>query len=147
MKLLEIIRTDRPLERENQVYLDFYPLYHQGPIASSDDVGPYSVEYGVTWDNSGLDTCRAIWAIVYRVFHQSMKHGFDMTEVGTGFRQWLDRGPCWNVEKTLEALRNPETTPELLACLVDSHNPDHEGKLDTFLNNKKVGCRPEGYEP
>lgn len=45
MKLLQIIRTDRPLGEENQVDLDFYPRLHRGPIESPSEycVGAFGV--------------------------------------------------------------------------------------------------------
>ncbi len=148
MRLLELIKTDRPLERENQVYLDFYPTYHQGPadLPSGQRNPLFTGEYGVTWDNFGEDSCKAIWAIVFRVYHQAIKQGFDITAPGTAFRQWLDRGPCWKVDITLEAIKSPTTYPEDLAALVSSHDPDHFGKVKKFTNNQWVGCRPEGWE-
>lgn len=148
MKLLEIIKTDRPLERENQVYLDFYPMYHQGPgdLPSGVRNPFFRGEFGVTWDNFGEDSCRAIWAIVYRAYYQAMKQGFDITTLGTAFRQWLDRGPCWNVAITLKAIKNTSIDLAELAALVDSHNTEHKGNVGSFTD-KNYGCRPEGHEP
>lgn len=145
MKLLEIIKTDRPLERENQVSLDFFPRYHQGPPHSFAE--KFTGEYGVTWDNWNGDTILAVWALMSRILKQARKQGIDFVSKHTMFRQWLDRGPCWKVEETLQALMAPKYDPVNLAALVNCHNPDHRGDVKRFTGGKDViGNRPEGWE-
>ncbi|CZS95406.1 hypothetical protein WAI453_011355 [Rhynchosporium graminicola] len=149
-RLLDIIKTDRPLGRENQIYLDFFPTWHQGPKCVDDDTDMHNTHfagtYGVTWDNTDMDHCRAIWGIVIRALPIALAQNIDLTSKGTAFRQWLDKGLLWRVEETLEAMLDPGTDPRKLVALADSRNPDHEGQWQRFSNDAVIGCRPEGYE-
>ncbi|KAG4442443.1 hypothetical protein IFR05_002045 [Cadophora sp. M221] len=149
-RLLDIIKTDRPLGRENQISLDFFPMWHQGPLPV-DDKNDRSIffagTYGVTWDNSDMDHCLAIWAIVMRALPLARAQNIDLVSKGTAFRQWLDKGLLWKVEKTLEAMLDPKPDVRIIAALADARNPDHGGNWRKFTSNDRIGCRPEGYEP
>jgi hypothetical protein len=108
MKLLEIIKTDKPFERETQVYLDFFPRFHAGPVDPLRCTG----SYGVTWDNwNGGDTRLAVWALVQRIILQAHKQGIEIEQEGTMFRKWLDKSPCWRVKETLEWFSKPLPPP------------------------------------
>jgi hypothetical protein len=103
LRLLEIICTDRPLGKEYQVSLDFFPNYHAGPIiepGSEFTVG----SYGVTWDNWNGDTGLATWAIAYRVITRAKMQGIDMVSPHTSFRKFLEMSPCYDVDNTLAAM-------------------------------------------
>ncbi len=143
MKLLEIIKTDRPLERENQIYLDFYPLYHQGPIEIP-GANSFVGNFGVTWDNWNGNTIIAVWALISRIIPQARKQGVDFESKHTMFRQWLEKSPCWKVEDTLNAIMDPKYDPATLAALVDCSNPDHRGSVGKFKG--PIGNRPHGWE-
>lgn len=139
VKLLDLIKEDRPKEKENQVYLDFYPNYHLGP-----DCRPaegWTGSYGATWDNWGSDTRLGIWALVAKILPRAFAQGIDMTLPGTAFRRWLDMSPCWRVEETLKALMDPTLTPQELVVQVDW--PHYKGDLEYFMS--KIALRPEGF--
>lgn len=139
--LLDIIKLDRPADKEDQVYLDFFPNYHVGP-----KVFPgYTYQtgsYGVTWDNWNGDTRLAIWALVRRIIPKALSQGIDMTKPGTAFRGWLDRSPCWRIEETLKDLMDPNIDPIKLAVSVDF--PNYKGNVDRFTS--KLPNRPEGWK-
>jgi len=106
-ELLNIIRTDRPLGKEYQVQLDWYPNYHDGP-----EFRPGRLDctgrYGVTWDDSKPNVRNvrvAIWCLVYSLVAQANRHGIDLVGPHTAFRKWLDDSPCLMVEDTLQAIK------------------------------------------
>lgn len=149
-RLLDIIKTDRPLGRENQVSLDFFPMWHQGPTSEDErgECNPHRVgTYGVTWDSCDMDTCLAIWAIVFRALPIARAQNVDLVGKGTAFRQWLDKGLLHRVEETLEALQTPNCDQRKIAALCDARNPDHHGSWRRWSTNTSIGCRPEGYQP
>ncbi|EKD18197.1 hypothetical protein MBM_03969 [Drepanopeziza brunnea f. sp. 'multigermtubi' MB_m1] len=146
LRLLEIIQIDRPPGRENQVSLDFYPMYHQGPVLPADNV-LHQGEFGVTWDNWDHDTIKAVWALCTRILPQARKQNVDFESSHTAFRQYMDRGPCWKVEQIYGALFDTSMSTEQFAALIDCHNMDHGGDVTRFTDNVLVGDRPEGYEP
>lgn len=146
MWLLEIIRTDRMLGKEDQVSLDFFPNYHVGPKES---LGEYCVgTYGASWDNWNGDSDIAIWAMVTRIIPQARKQGIDFESPHTAFRQWLDKSPCWRVDEMLEAISlfttDPEYDPAKFAALVDCRNPDHYGNVTQYTG--KIAHRPQGWK-
>ncbi|TVY88963.1 hypothetical protein LAWI1_G006282, partial [Lachnellula willkommii] len=146
MRLLEIIRSDRMLGKEDQVSLDFFPNYHVGPKES---LGEYCVgTYGASWDNWNGDTDIAIWAMVTRIIPQARKQGIDFESPHTAFRQWLDKSPCWRVDEMLEAISqfttDPEYDPAKFAALVDCRNPDHYGNVTKYTG--KITHRPQGWK-
>jgi hypothetical protein len=145
MRLLEIIRADRMLGKEDQVNLDFFPNYHVGP---SEELGKYCVgTYGACWDNWGGDTNPAIWAMVCRIIPQAKKQGIDFEGEHTAFRQWLEKSSCWRVKDVLEALprlSDPEYDVAEFAALVDCRNPDHFGDVVKFTS--KIKHRPQGWK-
>ncbi|PBP21032.1 hypothetical protein BUE80_DR008205 [Diplocarpon rosae] len=143
LRLLEIIETDRPLK--NQVSLDFYPMYHQGPELRNGDASRVG-DYGVTWDNWDHDTIKAVWALCYRILPQARKQDVDFESPHTGFRQYMDRGPCRKVPEIIDAIFDETMTPESFAALVDCHNREHMGKVKLFTDNTFIACRPEGYD-
>jgi hypothetical protein len=111
MKLLDIIKTDRPLERENQVSLDFYPNFHLGPVEEPGN--PYSVgAYGVTWDNWNFDTTRAVWCLVIQIIPKARSQGIDFESKHSMFRQWMEHGPCHEIEETIAAFMTPPAHDE-----------------------------------
>lgn len=137
-RLLDIIREDRPLGKEDQVYLDFFPNYHLGPKSMEHGTG----SYGVIWDNWGGDTRLAIWAIVSRILPRAFAQDIDLTKPGTSFYKWLEMSPCWNVGETLEAMKDPNIRPDKLATML--HWPHYRGNVDYFKS--KIPRRPEGWE-
>ncbi|KAH7391435.1 hypothetical protein BKA64DRAFT_103592 [Cadophora sp. MPI-SDFR-AT-0126] len=149
IRLLEIIKTDRPLGRENQISLDFYPMWHQGPefYTNGTEWNPfYAGTYGATWDNTDMNTCLAVWSIVMRALPMARAQNVDIVSKGTAFRQWLDNGLLWKVEETLQAMLSPKPDLKLICALVDSRNPDHHGSVRRWASDS-IGCRPEGWEP
>jgi hypothetical protein len=148
MKLLEIIRTDRPKGRDNQISLDFYPNFHIGPIpvlGNKHTIGGY----GPIWDNWDGDTRLAIWQLVSVIIPQAQKQQQDFHSKHTMFRQWLEKSPCWYVTETLETLiqragdeRSDEQIDEDFVVMCDI--PNTEGDKVKFKS--KILYRPEGYE-
>ena len=117
MKLLDIIKIDKPLERENQVALDFFPNFHLGPVEEPGD--PYSVgSYGVTWDNWNYDTTIAVWCLAIQIITKARSQGVDFESKHTMFRQWLEKGPCHKVGETIKTFMSPNSSLELIAAMV-----------------------------
>jgi hypothetical protein len=143
LRLLEIVKTDRILEREHSIRLDFRPNYHAGPVFYPGN--KYCTgEFGITWDNWNANSILAVWCLIRRIIPQARSQGIDFESKHTAFRQWLDKGPCWKVEETLEAINDPQYDPIALAALVDCSNPDHNGKVSRFAGD--IGNRPEGWQ-
>jgi hypothetical protein len=139
--LLDIVKLDRPIEREEQVYLDFFPNYHVG-LKPFPGCTYFTGSYGVTWDNWNGDTRLAIWALVRRILPKALAQGINMSKPGTAFRGWLDRSPCWRVEETLQDLMDPKIDPIKFAVSIDY--PHYHGNVSRFTG--KVANRPEGWE-
>ena len=137
MKLLDIIRIDKPLERENQVALDFFPNFHLGPVEEPGN--PYSVgSYGVTWDNWNYDTTIAVWCLAIQIFTKARSQGIDFESKHTMFRQWLEKGPCHKVGETIKTFMSPNSSLELVAAMVSYRRT--QGKI-----NRLIQCnRPDG---
>lgn len=101
--------------------LDFYPRYHVGPKA---EAGEYSNgSFGVTWENSKLDTRLAIWCYVQKAMIIAKKIGIAedcIVSPQSALYQWLEK-ICWNVGPTLQALLHDTYAddPEQLAALFD----------------------------
>lgn len=116
-RLLKLLTTDRLKGREDRVNFDFRPQYHTGPglhprdrfsFENWDEINKYETKhgtgsYGVTWDNSGLDTNVGTWAIVLPGREKARKLGIDLTRPGSVFRQWLDESP-WYVNYLFSSL-------------------------------------------
>jgi hypothetical protein len=137
MKLLDVIKTDRPLERENQVSLDFYPNFHLGP---SDDPGnPYCVgSYGVTWENWNFDTTRAVWCLMIQIIPKARSQGIDFESKHTVFRQWMEKGPCHKIEETISTFMNPPKPTDDKEK--DKKNRiDHLKKVAAMVNYRRTG--------
>ncbi len=118
VKILDILRMDRPRGRENQISLDYFPNFHQGPADTSGS--PYAIgPYGATWDNWNAYTCIAIWALICRIIGRARWQGIDFESRHTAFRRWLDKSPCYMVEETLEAMFNVDTPVRKVAMMVD----------------------------
>ena len=141
LRLLSIIKMDKPLERENQISLDFFPNYHVGPMHRPGENNNVA-SYGVTWDNFGARTDLAVWKLVMDILPTAERQGVDMTSAHTAFRQWLDKSPCWMVSETLEKIRNPATTDKEL--VVTANFFELEG--DTGKLSLKQANRPEGWD-
>jgi hypothetical protein len=141
MRLLDIIKTDKPLEKENQVYLDFFPNYHVGPKYYP-GYAYHTGSYGVMWDNWNADTRLAIWALVSRILPKALDQGIDLTGPNTAFRKWLEKSPCWRIDETLKDLMDPTIRPVKLAVSVDF--PHYHGREDYFTS--KIPNRPESWE-
>jgi hypothetical protein len=140
IKLLEIIKEDKPLEKENQVYLDFFPNYHQGPTCTGHE--GWTGSYGVTWDNWGADTRLAIWAMVARILPRALVQGINLVAPGTAFLKWLEMSPCWRVEETLKAIMAKDLDPEKRVALIDW--PHYFGSIERMT--AKYARRPEGWK-
>ena len=141
MKLLDIIQTDKPKGKENQILLDFWPNYHVGPVHEPGN--PRTVgSYGVTWDNWNADTRLALWCLISRIIPQARKQDVDFESPQSMFRQWLEKSPCMMVDETLAAMMSNTTPPERIAAMCDYAN--YSGsvtKLKSVIPN-----RPEGWE-
>ena len=103
LELLEIIKTDRPIEKERQVNLEFFPNFHIGPVKIPGTTY-FTGEYGVTWDNFNGRTDLAIWGLVLKIMRKSREYGIDLLGKGTALRQWLEMSPCWRVGNTLDVI-------------------------------------------
>jgi hypothetical protein len=118
IKLLNIIKTDKLLDRENHISLDFSPNYHLGPVEEPGN--PYSLgSYGVTWDNWNHDTTISVWALVARIVPQARSQGVDFESEHTAFRQWLERSPCHKVGETLATMIDPSRSLVEIAAMVN----------------------------
>jgi hypothetical protein len=143
MRLLEILKTDRPLEKEHQVHLDFYPNHHNGPPFQPGN--PFAIGgFGPTWDNWDGNSILAVWKLVFDILLQAAAQGIDLVSPHTAFRKWLDDGPCWRVEATLAAILEPSVPVAQLCALLDASNPTHHGNVKKFTG--KIGNRHEGWE-
>lgn len=144
LALLEIIKTDRPRGRENQIALDWFPNYHQGPSVKDMKVGiPYS--YGISWDDTGLvvsDSRIAIWQLVTNIIHQARMQEVDFEGSHTAFRRWLDRSPCCEVERSLSIILNPNSSLNDVVAWVAY--PEFRGCPERIQGPKKLGNKPEG---
>lgn len=148
LKLLEIIQVDKPLEKKNQISLDFYPNYHQGPIPFPGNKY-HQGTYGVTWDNWNGDTRLAVWQLASIIIPQAIEQKQDFLSKHTMFRQWLDTSPCWRVAETLATLqvhpgdtRSQYEIDEDFVVMVDFPNT---GGSKTKFKSDRPNC-PEGWE-
>ncbi|KAH8597565.1 hypothetical protein B0O99DRAFT_78860 [Bisporella sp. PMI_857] len=103
LELFELIKRDRPVEKERRVNLEFFPNRHTGPISAAGN-SYHTGEYGVTWDNFNGRSDLAIWALVFKILRQARRYGIDIQSEDTAFRQWLDKSPCWRVGETLQKM-------------------------------------------
>jgi len=103
IQIMEIIKTDRPIEKERQVNLDFFPNFHFGPTRTSGNIY-FTGGYGATWDNFNGRTDLAIWGLVLRIMRKTKEYGIDLFSKGTMFRKWLELSPCWRVKKALKKM-------------------------------------------
>jgi len=103
LELFEIIKTDRPIEKERQVNLEFFPNFHIGPVRSPGNIY-FTGGYGATWDNFNGRTDLAIWGLVLKIMRKARKYSIDVFSKGTAFRCWLEMSPCWRVGETLEIM-------------------------------------------
>ncbi|PQE03343.1 ribosomal L36 protein [Rutstroemia sp. NJR-2017a BBW] len=144
LALLDILKTDRPRGRENQVALDWSPNYHQGPTVKDMKVGiPYS--YGVSWDDTGSvvsDTRIAIWQLVNSIILQARMQDIDFEGPHTAFRMWLEKSPCWEVDQTLKIILDPNSTLHDVVAWVAF--PEFKGLPERIEGPKKLGNKPEG---
>ncbi|PMD20946.1 hypothetical protein NA56DRAFT_540642, partial [Hyaloscypha hepaticicola] len=135
MKLLDIIKIDKPLERENQVALDFFPNFHVGPVEEPGN--PYSVgSYGVTWDNWNYDTTIAVWCLVIQIITKARSQGIDFESKHTMFRQWLEKGPCHKIKETIRTFMSPESSLELIAAMVSYRRT--QGKINRLIQCNRL---------
>ncbi|KAH6669417.1 hypothetical protein B0J14DRAFT_703371 [Halenospora varia] len=146
--LLDILQVDRPKDKEEQVKLDFYPNYHQGPVEEEGNGAWCHGSFGASWDNWNFNTCLAIWALVCNIIPKAQRQGIDFLGKHTMFRQWLDKSPCWRVEETLAALgaylagRKCDTAA--LTALLDCSNEDHFGNVKVYTGH--IGNRAHGWK-
>lgn len=136
IRLLDIIKADRPLGKDDQVYLDFFPNYHIGPKTGC------TGSYGVLWDNWDGDTRLGIWQLVSRILPRAFAQGIDLTKPGTAFRTWLEMSPCWNVEETIKVIMTPDALPVIRVPYIDY--PRYRGNVEYFRS--KIWKRPEGWK-
>lgn len=115
LKLLDILKMDRLKGKEHSVSLDFYPMYHLGP----DEVEHYVGQYGVSWDNTQMDTRRAIWSLAKRIIEKARAQNIDLMSPHTMFRQWLEKTPCWKVKATLNSFWFPDVKGIEIAAMVE----------------------------
>lgn len=104
IEILEIIKTDRTIEKERQVNLEFFPNYHVGPVNFPGNRF-FTGAYGATWDNFNGRTDLAIWGMTLNIMKKARESGNDLFSKGTAFRKWLDMSPCWRVDKTLKQIK------------------------------------------
>jgi hypothetical protein len=148
LRLLEIIQVDKIQEKKHQISLDFYPMYHVGPIPFPGNTG-HTGSFGVTWDNWNGDTRLAIWQLVSIIIPQAIEARQDFLSKHTMFRQWLDKTPCWRVAETLGVLelRPGDTRSQLeidedFAVMVDY--PNTGGSKTKFKRMQPK--HPEGWQ-
>lgn len=141
VELLDIIKTDKPKEKENQITLDFFPAHHVGPILIPGSEN-YSGNYGVTWDNWGGDTRLAIWALMTKILPKAVMQGVDLMGKHTMFRKWLEMSPCTEIDTTLKAIMDPTMQPEKFAAVMDWAN--YQGNVEKLINF--VANRPEEHQ-
>jgi hypothetical protein len=173
LKLLKAIKMDKPLEKENQVQLDFFPNFHIGAV---DFLGTENAEFctgsfGVMWNNwqhndngAGIDTRLAIWSLMTRILPQAATQEVDFVSEGTMFRRWLDMSPCVGVSEVLETIHEYYTVPRLSSTKKprNKNKPNkikmmewekfaavvdwhtYEGNIATL--KKPTGNRPEGWK-
>lgn len=115
--LLEIVGQAHRIETHKApAKLDFAPRFHVGPKE-----GSYG-SYGITWDDSGLDTRLAIWCIIEKAIKLAKEQGIPESIMSKEFalRPFIEQ-LCWNVDETIEALFNETyaNDPEQLAALLD----------------------------
>lgn len=136
MRLLDIITHDRPKGKECQVNLDFYPNFHKGPISTGQEweMG----NFGATWDNWNRDSRLAIWQLVSQIIPRARSQGIDMESPWTAFRKWLEDGPCWRVEQTLQAIMSSTISAEKFAAHVDCGNMLHFGNVHKMFHVKRT---------
>jgi len=116
--VFNLIKTDKLLDKENQISLDFSPNYHLGPLEEPGN--PYSVgSYGVTWDNWNYDTTLSVWALVARIVPQARNQGVDFESKHTAFRQWLEKSPCHEVGETLATMMDLTKFQAEIAAMVN----------------------------
>lgn len=114
LRLLDILKVDRLKGKEHSVSLDFYPMYHLGP-----DNEHYVGRYGVSWDNTQMDTRRGIWSLAKRIIEKARAQNIDLQSPHTMFRQWLEKTPCWKVGWTLNSFWFPDTKAIEVAAMVE----------------------------
>lgn len=116
------------------VRLDFWPRFHVGPSEQNTPTSHGS--YGVTWDNSELDTRLAIWCIVQKAIEQAKAQGIAqcLTDEASAFRIWVEK-ICWNVGPTMKAIfeETHSNDPIQLAAIYDF--PRTHGRKDLLQFN------------
>lgn len=142
IKLLDIIKTDKTKEREQQVALDFFPAHHVGPIPIP-GTDNYSGNYGATWDNWRGDTRLAIWSLVAMILPRARAQNVDFTSEASMFRRWLELSPCLEVGAVLKALEDETTQPETLVSMVNYWT--YKGDVGRLIDDISNPNRPEGY--
>jgi hypothetical protein len=130
LRLLEIVRKGRESSPKRAVTLDFYPRFHVGPVPIPNDDN-YTGSYGVTWNNSRIDSRLAIWCLVARSVRQSRHQGAGLFNGDGAFKLWLEKSPCWRIDDTLIALCY-QRDPLLLATQLDFPNTKGNWKLLNF---------------
>jgi len=141
MRLLEIIRSDKPLGKENQVSLDWFPNFHIGPKPVPGGTN-YTGSYGVTWDNATFDTRIAVWKLVKDIIPQARKQNVNFQGPQTAFKQWLDKSPLWRVKETLKAILKPYPLEEMVAWV---DYPQLEAKVHR-IHERNIPNMPQGRE-
>lgn len=113
LQILDVIKMDKPLEKENQVNLDFFPNFHYGAtyFLGTKRARFCTGGFGVMWNNwqdgdngAAIDTRLAIWSLVTQILPQAAAQGVDFVGEGTMFRKWLDKSPCVGVGEVLETI-------------------------------------------
>ncbi|CZR55330.1 uncharacterized protein PAC_05217 [Phialocephala subalpina] len=139
LRLLEILEVDRLKGKEHSVNLDFYPMYHLGP----DNDEHYRGRYGVSWDNTQMDTRLGIWSLAKRIIEKARAQNIDLKSPHTMFRQWLEKTPCWRVEWTLNSFSWPDTKPLEIAAMVEY--PLTLGYPEEFEKHQCYTIAPKGW--
>lgn len=131
--LLAVAKAHRIESHKPPCKLDFFPRLHVGPVVQG--IKESHGSYGVTWDNSEMDTRLAIWCSVQRCIRQAKKQGIaeSLISKDSAFRQWVEK-LCWHVGPTMEAMYNETYAddPRQLAALVDFPNTGGDKDLLQF---------------
>lgn len=85
------------------VKLDFFPRFHVGPVRKNQPDSHGS--YGVTWENSELDTRLAIWCLVEKAIKKAEAQGIVECIMApeSALRIFIEK-LCWNVGPTMKAI-------------------------------------------
>jgi hypothetical protein len=127
------------------VYLDFFPMYHQGP----NNMARHG-SYGVSWSPLGCDTASAILQIVlYELYPAARELGINLFSWESSFRLFLEKCPMpkWAIVKVYEAIRTFECSRGRNAIAdINEYDPNLECWKD-FANELAAAVIGDQFDP